>query len=156
MLYYVRVRANNAVGGSVWSPVAAGKTQSTIPGVVEKLIANVFKNGATYGAMLSWTPPSSRGGLSILSHRVYVSSGTDGVDGVWDAGRDATSLNFYTVLGLQENTQYMFKVQANNSMGYGPKSAPSSAVWTSSTLSDSPHDLESGIHTATTLEVFMR
>ncbi len=69
-------------------------------GRVEKLIANVFKNGVdTYGAMLSWAPPRSAGGLSILSHRVYVSSGTDGVGGVWDAGRDATSLKFYTTVG---------------------------------------------------------
>lgn len=71
-------------------------------------------------ALVSWTPPSSNGGSSIMSYTVNSSTGSQTC-----ATSGATSC---TVADLTNGTSYTFTVTATNGVGTSAPSAPSNAV----------------------------
>src|SRR5205807_1658542 len=81
----------------------------------------VSASPADAAATVSWTPPSSDGGLYVTQYRVVTSPGGQTAT----VAAPATST---VVRGLANGTQYTFSVQAGNGLGFGPASASSSAV----------------------------
>jgi alpha-tubulin suppressor-like RCC1 family protein len=85
---------------------------------------------------LSWTAPSSNGGLAITGYAVSYSpnSGTTWSTATSDTASTSTS---YTVTGLTNGTAYVFDVAAINAAGTGSYSTTSTAV-TPSTVPGAP------------------
>ncbi|MHB8665656.1 MAG: fibronectin type III domain-containing protein [Acidimicrobiales bacterium] len=92
------------------------------PPVTPGAPTNVQAVAGNAQAAVSWTPPSSTGGVStITSYTVTASPG----------GQTATgTVNSHnaTVLNLTNGVTYTFTVYASNAAGNGPSSAPSNAV----------------------------
>lgn len=72
-------------------------------------------------AKVSWEVPASDGGAAITAYRVVSAPGSG-------ACRTAAPTLTCTVTGLTNGTSYTFTVEAENSAGWGPKSAASNAV----------------------------
>ena len=92
------------------SPPGAPTTVSAVPG-----------EGA---ATVTWTPPSSNGGLPITGYVVTPYAGTT----PGTAQTFQSTATTQTVTGLTNGTGYGFRVAAVNSAGTGPESAPSLTV----------------------------
>ena len=123
-------------------------TSRTINAITEP--ARVSALSATSGdaqISLSWTAPST-GGTAITDYRVEYSanSGTTWtvfVDGV-------ATVASATVTGLTNDTAYLFRVTALNSIGVGASSAASSAVTPTTTTTTSTTSTTSTTTTTTT------
>ena len=83
---------------------------------------NLVKNQALVTrtqASFSWTPGTS-GGAFIIDYKVSFDQST----GIWvDLAFNITGTT-YTATGLTQGTEYSFKVQARNSVGFSSLSAP--------------------------------
>ncbi len=106
-----RLAATNAVGTGPVSAVTVAVTPSTVPGKPAKVQA-VRGNGQ---ATVSFTAPAAEGGVPgnggspITSYTVFL-------DGGFSVTRAASPI---TVTGLENGTEYIFKVWANNKNGKG-------------------------------------
>ncbi len=118
--YTFTVAARNAAGTGTASEPSAPVTPRTTPGVPTAVTA-VAGNGE---AVVSWTAPTSTGGVPLVGYTV-----TPYRSGVAQAPvvltGDATST---TVTGLVNGSSYTFTVIARNAAGSGSASAQSSAV----------------------------
>ena len=92
-------------------------TQHNVPGKPTGPTAS----GADSQATVSWTAPSSDGGIAITSYTVTSSPG--GNTCAWSSGQLSC-----TVTGLTNGTPYTFTVTATNVLGSGTASNPSNSV----------------------------
>jgi large repetitive protein len=117
--YWFRIVAHNALGWSAAStPVTA--TPRTVPTEPLSLTASAG-DGSVY---LTWSPPSNDGGAKIDK---YVIRKAPTPAGPWEDVDDPTASG-YTLPGLTNGTAYWFHLAAHNPAGWGPPSAPVSAV----------------------------
>ncbi len=115
--YYFRVAAVNVRGNGTLSSEATA-TPATVPGLPTGLIAT-----PTVGKVaLSWTVPSSDGGLTIVGYNVYrgIASGT------MVKIANVTALNFTDETGVQ-GVAYVYKVTCHNAEGEGVGTSMSAA-----------------------------
>jgi electron transfer flavoprotein alpha/beta subunit len=86
-------------------------------------VTGVTATGGSLSALVSWTAPSTGGPVATYTVTPYI--GTTAQTSLATTVSGATST---TVTGLTQGTSYSFVVQASNSTGSGPASAPSAAV----------------------------
>ena len=119
--YYYKVTATNSAGQGPASNEVSARPFG-VPGAPQSLVAAA---GTTSGIGLTWQAPSSNGGSTISSYRVY-------------RGGTATSLTLYTAAICSASTcsfrdsgaryvVYYYQVAAVNSTGVGPLSNQASA-----------------------------
>jgi hypothetical protein len=119
--YTFVVQATNSAGTSLPSAISASVTPTS--GVPGAPTIGIVTRGDTE-ATITFTPPTNNGGSSII-HYTAIST---------PEGKSATILvtgvapKPITVGNLTNGKSYTFKVQAENTAGYGPLSAASKAV----------------------------
>jgi YVTN family beta-propeller protein len=96
-------------------------TSATAPGVPSDVTATA---GDTQAAV-SFSPPSSNGGLPVTSYTVTATDNTNSSNGGQTTTGAASPI---TVNGLTNGDSYTFTVTATNLVGPGPAPAPSNAV----------------------------
>ena len=117
--YPFKVRAVNRKGAGTPS-AAATATTTTTPAAPTGLSAT-DDNQAAGAVALSWTAPTSTGGLAITGYKYSTNNGSS-----WTAtGSTNTSK---TVTNLTNGTAYTFKVRAVNNAGDGTASAAVTAT----------------------------
>nr|WP_306566824.1 fibronectin type III domain-containing protein [Paenibacillus elgii] len=116
--YTFTVVAVNGVGSSAAS-VPSNRVMLTAPATVPGAPTNVKAVAGNGEATVTFTPPASHGGNSIVSYTVIASPG----------GRTATGTGSpITVIGLTNGVTYTFTVIATNNIGSGDASDVSNAV----------------------------
>ena len=73
-------------------------------------------------AVVTWTPPKEDGGAKITSYVLEIKGGSNYS---WTVVNKKVSELTFTVTGLQEETDYEFRVAAENKAGVGQPSPPS-------------------------------
>ena len=119
--YYISIQSDNATGWSARSAPRMPATPSVDPGPV----SNVVATGGDAQATVAWTPGST-GQSPVTGYTILCSTG-GAYTSCGSAGASATSA---TVTGLTNGMTYTFEVEATNTQGTGPASAPSNAVTT--------------------------
>ena len=130
--YRFAVRAKN-VGGN---GAAATVTAATLPAAPTNLLPVPGDREVT----LSWTNP---GGDTITSHEVSTDGGTTFSD-IPNSAHGQTNATGYTVPGLDNHTEYTFKLRARNNSGPGrastatatPRAPPAAPTGLSATAGD--------------------
>ncbi|XP_061390249.1 fibronectin type-III domain-containing protein 3A-like [Musca vetustissima] len=112
--YYFRVNACNVAGMSKWSPVVNCQTPAAAPSPPQIKDFEFTSNEAT----LRWSTPENNGS-PIINYTIEYNSAPSNVTTITTPD-DKTE---YTVINLQPETSYKFKVQAINAIGSGPFSA---------------------------------
>ncbi len=99
--------------------VTASPIAGTVPGAPTGLTATAGSGQAS----LSWTAPTSNGGVNITSYRVYrgTATGTETLLTSGGCGNLGTALSC-TDTGLTNGQTYYYKVSAVNALGEGPQS----------------------------------
>jgi hypothetical protein len=68
-----------------------------------------------------WTPPVDKGGLELLSYKIYMAEASEIYTKVLDAPSELNpSITVHTEQGLTASLTYKFKVSAVNFVGEGP------------------------------------
>jgi hypothetical protein len=112
--YVFRVAAVNAAVAGPYSVASAPVTPRTLPTAPRNLTRTVGDTQVS----LTWTAPSSNGGLPITDYVVQFSS-TNGTS--WTTFTDGVSTGTTaTVTGLTNGTTYIFRVAAITGAGTGP------------------------------------
>ena len=114
--YSVRVKAVNKVGYSKASTTLYVTTLATLPGTVSGL---KVKSSTASSTVLIWTAPST-GGSKISDYKVEYSldQGSTWVT----VSKTASSSATVTLKGLKAKTNYLLRVSAKNSIGFGATS----------------------------------
>src|SRR6185437_123927 len=99
-------------------PIYGSAQPLTAPGQV----TNVTASAGTQSATVSWSPPSTGGAPSGYTVTPFIGSTAQTPTTV------SGSTTSTTIGGLSQGTTYTFTVQAFNSVGTGPASAPSNPV----------------------------
>ena len=123
--YQYRVRAKNEAGPGEWSEQNSIMTKESVPGVPTNIQTAVTSNEIT----LSWdeTPYAE-------SYDIEIMSGMDGEQTVTGEvyGIEGNIVHLtdtaYTFHGLKSNTEYQYRIRANNHVGEGDWSETISAV----------------------------
>lgn len=118
--YIFRVVAINAAGAGTFSSNSSPITPATVPSEPTNVVGTIGDSQIS----LTWSAPSSNGGLSITDYTIqYSSNGGEN----WTTFSDGVSTNANTIVtGLTNGTAYIFRVLATNSLGNGPYSEISS------------------------------
>lgn len=114
--YVVQLRAVNALGSSGWS---ASSDPTTVPTVPTAPAQPACQDGPAR-TVLTWSAPSSTGGVPVTSYRYRVSQDSGAS---WSS--PASGVSPLTVVGLVNATSYLFQVAAVNDVGAGAWSASS-------------------------------
>ena len=122
--YTFTVTATNVLGTGNPSAPATG-TPGTVPSA--PIIGTA--TGGYQSATVTWTAPSSNGGLPITGYTVSATPGT---------ATCSTSATSCTLTGLTNGTSYTFKVTASNAAGTSAASAASNAVVPANTVPGAP------------------
>jgi hypothetical protein len=119
--YQFTVAAENAAGDGPASAKSNAVTADVVPGQPGVPIASAG-NGQV---ALEWTPPVPNGGSMIQQYVItaYPGNGTSPVTTPTQSTEPT-----YTFSGLHNGVSYTFTVAAQNNVGVGPPSQPSSAV----------------------------
>ncbi|MTA27758.1 MAG: hypothetical protein F2562_02745, partial [Actinobacteria bacterium] len=118
--YQFRVSAVNAVGAGV-----ATNTMTVAPATVPDAATAVTLVPGDSQLSVSWSPPSSNGGLPIALYRVEQSIG----GGVWSTATTvAGSSTSAVITGLSNGTPVSVRVVAVNSLGESIPSVPSTST----------------------------
>ncbi len=110
--YYYKVSAVNSVGESSLSNEVSATPYSIPTTTVPSAPTNLVASGGTNSATLSWNAPSSNGGASITSYRVYRGTSSGG-----ESLLATASSNSYNDGSVSPGTTYYYKVSAVNSVG---------------------------------------
>ena len=116
--YTVRVRAVNSAGSGAWSAESSGSPAAQAPAAPN---APRVTGGNTTLAV-SWSAPAANG-ASITGYGVQWRSSAQGFSGSRQASASSTS---HTITGLTNDTTYIVRVRAVNSVGSGSWSPESS------------------------------
>ena len=135
-LYYFRVIAQNANGSGPFSAPASA-TPSTVPGAPTGLTATSNENAQS---TLSWTAPTSNGGLDITGYLVQY--GTDSTFATYSTLSSPSSSPKSTVSKLTNGTLYYFRVAAINANPNSPGQYTAGISATPSTVPDPPTNLK--------------
>jgi len=109
------ITATNGVGEG-WSSTITNVT--LLPNVPDPPV-NVQVSASIHGIVVSFLPPANDGGVPITGYRTYeVPSGTNATGGS----------SPITVGGLSFSTEYVFRVFAQNSVGWSAPSSPSESI----------------------------
>jgi len=120
--YLFQVAATNSIGTGNYSTSSLAVTPGTAPGA-PTAIAGIAGNTTV---ALTWTAPTSTGGLPISDYVVQYSSNSGST---WTTFLDSVSTTTSgTVTGLSNYTTYYFKVAATNSIGTGEYSTVTGAT----------------------------
>jgi predicted phage tail protein len=120
--YVFKVSAVNAVGAGLPSAQSVQVTPAAVPDA-PTAVAGTSGNGQV---ALSWSPPSTTGGMAITDYVIRYSR-DNGV--TWNRFMDPVSPSTAAVVtGLINGTSYVFKVLAVNAVGVGVASATSAPV----------------------------
>lgn len=145
---YYRVAAINRAGTGAWSNVVAATTQTSVPGMPGNLRATAAGRNQIN---LSWTAPTTTGGLSIGGYVVETSSNGGLNWRVLTTSLSAGSTS-YSHTGLTPGTTHHYRVAAVNSRGRGPYSGVAQAS-TASGLPGRPGNLRFASVQATSLSL---
>jgi predicted phage tail protein len=121
-VYYYRVRAENSVGYSVWTPGVRVAVTAPLP-PNPPTITSV--NPGNRNAVVNWNPPAGALPTGYYIYRATRANGPFTLVGV--AGAGATTFN---VTGLARVTRYFFMVRAYNAVGQSANSNVVSATTT--------------------------
>jgi hypothetical protein len=116
--YRFRVAAHNAVGNGPSIAISGAVTPAWTPSMPDTLAATVAPaDGIGSGEVrLDWNAPADNGGKAITDYRIE--SSTDGDQ--WTAVDDGLSTDTaFTVTGLTNFTNHIFRVTAENAVGTG-------------------------------------
>ena len=104
-------------------------TGSPIAGTAPGAPTGLTASGGSGQVSLSWTPPSSNGGVNITSYRVYRGT-TSGSETLLTSGgcSGLGAVTSCTDTGLASGQPYYYKVSAVNSIGEGPQSTEATAT----------------------------
>ena len=121
--YTFTVSAMNAVGFGASSPHSGSVTPATVPGAPAIGTASAGDASAT----VTWTAPTSDGGLPINGYTVTATDSTTPANGgqtcTWTTGPLTCSAT-----GLTDGDSYSFTVTATNGVGTGASSGVSNSV----------------------------
>jgi hypothetical protein len=150
--YTFTVTAVNANGaGPASAPSNAVTPQAAVAPTAP---TGITARPASGSAQVSWTAPSSDGDSPITGYTITPYIGTTAQSPV-QAGASATST---TVTGLENGTEYTFRVRAANAIGMSSSSAASNAVTPQVTILDfaTPSNVDSTDNGAVTLGMKFR
>lgn len=116
--YYYTVSAMTS-GGEGPSTSQSSARPATSPGAPE----NLAVQGGARQTVLTWQAPAN-GGEPIVGYRIYRGTASGMETLLLTVGVVGT----YTDTGLQDNTQYYYRVSAVNALGEGPMSGEASAT----------------------------
>ncbi|ELT96018.1 hypothetical protein CAPTEDRAFT_139703, partial [Capitella teleta] len=120
--YEFRITAENKAGaGQPSKPSSSAKYDK--PG---KPDAPEITTTTEKSVSLSWKPPSEDGGAEIFNY--VIEYRVDGGFKWVKANKDTVAETQYTVKSLKKDTNYEFRVSAENKAGVGPASDPTSPV----------------------------
>ncbi len=120
-----------------------------VPGAPTSVTADT---GTASSFVVSWVAPTSDGGAAITDYGIQYSSNNGSTWETFTASA-STALS-RTVNGLVGNTNYIFRVTAKNSVGYGNYSSNSSQVTTSGlSVPETPTAISAGSATSSSLVV---
>lgn len=117
--YYYWVTAVN--GGGEGSAASASATPATIPSSPQNL--SVTPDDIPDELVVTWSAPSSNGGLPISSYTLYRNTVNSEPAVAYRSGLTATT---FTDLGLTAGTTYYYWVTAFNAVGESPAAGPAS------------------------------
>ncbi len=121
--YAFRVAAVNAAGQGPWT-LATGSTPDGLPESPTAVSGTAGPNSVP----LLWAAPPANGSSAITD---YVVEYALTADMTWRTFADGVSTSTSaTVTGLEDSTEYVFRVAAVNTAGRGPRSITSEAVTT--------------------------
>lgn len=139
-IYYYIVSAVNSFGqGPPSSQVNATPTGATIPGAPRNLQTSPG-NGQNF---LGWQAPTSNGGATITSYRVFRGTTSSNQQLVTSGGcANLSSVLACTDTGLTNGQIYYYIISAINSVGQGPPSNQVNATPTGPTVPGAPRSLQ--------------
>lgn len=118
--YVFRIKAVTSIGTGAASATSAAQLVAAAPGQPN---APSVANGNTQ-ATVSWVAPAANG-CAVIAYRVEFSSNSGST---WNTFTSAAVTTSQLVTGLTNGTAYVFRVAAENCMGFGAASAASTSV----------------------------
>ncbi|XP_027837990.1 neogenin isoform X3 [Aphis gossypii] len=104
---------------SAWSLLAMNNTQEAKPASPPRDLTAVKNEDKPQSITLNWQPPKFSNGQIIAYLILYTTDDTSS-DNEWITETVEGELMSYSIKGLTPSTNYFFKIQAKNSIGYGP------------------------------------
>jgi hypothetical protein len=117
--YQFRVAAHNTVGNGPSIATLAAATPAWTPTAPDDLMATAAPADAVGSGevRLAWNAPADNGGKAITDYRIEWSTTGDEWTVVDDGQTTATT---FTISGLANFTNHLFRVRAENAVGAGP------------------------------------
>ncbi len=116
-VYHYALTATNAIGVS---PEAG--PSNAVAAVLPDAPSAVTVSSNTSSILVSWTPPSSNGGIGLSGYEVYRSTGAEWTLLCTISGATIVSYQDQSALG---GVYYQYGVSAINAIGEGPRAGPS-------------------------------
>ncbi|XP_060844411.1 neogenin isoform X2 [Rhopalosiphum padi] len=143
---------------SAWSLLVMNNTQEAKPASPPRDLTVVKNDDKPQSLTLNWQPPKFSNGQIIAYLILYTTDDTSS-DNEWITETVDGELMSYSIKGLTPTTNYYFKIQAKNSVGYGPfsptisiKTLPGGTSYNDGT---SLKDGKSGINNTTILYILI-
>lgn len=118
-----KVVARNKIGQTV---ALTRIVYGTVPDSPDSPTANQISDTEI---LLTWKPPKSDGNSPVLCYSLQYKLAED-TD--WIKKADNIDHEFYLMSGLEPEKQYMFRLAANNSIGWSEQGVPTAPITTSS------------------------
>ncbi|XP_050527006.1 neogenin isoform X2 [Daktulosphaira vitifoliae] len=104
---------------SEWSMLVSNNTKEAKPASPPRDLTAIKIDDKPQMITLNWQPPKYSNG-QIVAYIVLYSIDEKSPDSDWVSETIEGDLMSYTIKGLTPNTNYFFKIQSKNSVGYGP------------------------------------
>lgn len=124
---------------SAWSMIEINSTQEAKPASPPRDLTAVKSDEKPQSVILNWQPPKFSNGqiigkllkafqltdyyiliYGLLAYQILYTTDNSSSDHDWVAKTVEGELMSFTVKDLAPNTNYYFKIQAKNAVGYGP------------------------------------